>query len=178
MKTKSEVEARIKELVCAELDRRVAEASERLPTRCVHNYRHPLDNRKQLEGEPNPGYNRITDNSGLPVINTIGFCLIGCTDPENWEGTICEEPIDAKKCGIFKTKMGKADILPMLASDLKNADWVQGNLPELFSLLWVLDVVQELRVPLWKRVLFWFLRVRLEPVAARVDTSKLLSTDL
>jgi hypothetical protein len=178
MKTKSEVESRIKELVCAELDRRVAEASERLPTRCVHNYRHPLDNRKQIEGEPNPGYNRITYNSGLPVVNTIGFCLIDCKSPEDWGGTICEEPIDAKKCGVFKAKKGKTDILPELASDLKDSVWVRINLPELFSLLWVLEVVQEVRVPLWKRVLFWFRLVRLEPVIAKVDTSKLLSTDL
>jgi hypothetical protein len=178
MKTKSEVEARIKELVCAELDRRVAEASERLPTRCIHNYRHSLDNRKYLEGEPNPGYNRITNNSGLPVINTIGFCLIGCTDPENWGGTICEEPIDAKKCEVFKSKMQKADILSGLASDLKDSDRIRDNIPELFSLLWVLDVVQEVEIPLWKVILFWFRRVQLKPVVARVDTSKLLSTAL
>jgi hypothetical protein len=179
MKTKSEVEARIKELVCAELDYRVAEASKRLPTRCIHNYCHPLDNRKHLGESPNLGYNRITDNSGLPVINTIGLCLIGCTDPENWGGTICEEPIDAKKCGVFKAKMGKAAILPELASDLKDSDWVRINLPELFSLMWVLDVIQEgVRVPFWKKILFWFRRVRLEPVTPKVDTSKLLSTDL
>lgn len=179
MKTKSEVEARIRELVCSELDRRVAEASERLPTRCVNNYRHPLDTRKQLEGEPSPEYNRITDKQGLPVIQTIGFCLLNCGDPENWEGTICEEPIDAKRCPDFKPMKTKADILPDLARDLKDGDWVQGNLPELFALLWVLGAVQELRVPLWKRVWLYLTRVRLESVTPRIDTSKLLpqSTD-
>ena len=174
MKTKSEVEVRIKELVCAELDRRVTEASERLPTRCVNNYRHPLDTRKQLEGGPNPEYNRITDKQGLPVIQTIGFCLLNCDDPENWEGTICEEPIDAKKCPDFKPMKIKADILPDLARELKDSDWVRGNLPELFALLWVLGVVQELRVPLWKRVQLYLTRVRLEPVTPKIDTSKLL----
>lgn len=174
MKTKSEVEVRIKELVCAELDHRVAEASERLPTRCVNNYRHPLDTRKQREGEPNPEYNRITDRQVLPVIQTIGFCLLNCEDPENWEGTICEEPIDAKKCPDFKPMKAKADILPDLARDLKDADWVWGNLPELFALLWVLGAVQELQVPLWKRVWLYLTRVRLEPVTPRIDTSKLL----
>jgi hypothetical protein len=174
MKTKSEIETRIKELVCAELDRRVAEASERLPTRCVNNYRHPLDTRKQLEGEPNSEYNRITDKRGLPVVQTIGFCLLGCNDPQNWEGTICEEPIDAKKCGDFKPMKGKAEILPELSHDLKSTAWVDENMPELLSLLWVLGAVQEMKVPLWKRVWFWFRRVKLEPVVPKIDTSKLL----
>lgn len=161
-------------MVCSELDRRVAEASERFPTRCLNNYRHPLDTQKQIEGEPNSGYNRITDKQGLPVIQTIGFCLLNCEDPENWDGTICEEPIDAKKCPDFKQAKTKADILPELARDLKDADWVKGNQPELFTLLWVLGAVQELRVPLWKRALFFFARIRLEPVIPKIDTSKLL----
>jgi hypothetical protein len=174
MKTKSDIEARVKELVCAEFDRRVIEASKRLPTRCVNNYRHPLDTRKKLEGEPNPGYNRITDKHELPVVQTIGFCMLGCNDPENWEGTICEEPIDAKKCSDFKAARGKADILPELSQDLKNTSWVKDNHPELFSLLWVLGLVQEIKIPFWKMVWFWFRRIRLEPVVPRIDTSKLL----
>lgn len=174
MKTKSEIEARIKELICAELDHRVAEASERLPTRCVNNYRHPLDTRKQIEGEPNPEYNRITNKLGLPVIQTIGFCLLNCSDPENWEGTICEEPIDAKKCADFKPMKVKADILPELSQDLQSTAWVEENLPELFSLLWVLEAVQELELPWWKRLWFWFRKIELEPVAPKIDTSKLL----
>jgi hypothetical protein len=173
MKTKSEVEIRIKELVCAELDHRVAEASERLPTRCMHNYRHPLDTRKQLEGESNPEYNRITDKQNLPVIQTIGFCLLNCEDPKNWDGTICEEPIDAKKCSDFKQSRTKADILPDLARDLRDVDWVRDH-PELFALLWVLGAVEELKIPVWKRIWFFFIRVRLEPVTPKIDTTKLL----
>lgn len=178
MRTKSEVEVRVRELLCSELDRRVAEASERLPTRCIHNYRHPLDTRKQIEGEENPEYNRITDKVGLPVIQTIGLCLLNCNDPENWEGTICEDPIDAKKCQDFKPAKTRSDILPDLALDLKDADWIRTNQPELFALLWVLGAVQELTIPLWKRVLFLFLRVRLEPVTPKIDTTKLLSPPL
>jgi hypothetical protein len=175
MRTKSEVEARIRELVCLELDRRVAEASERLPTRCIYNYRHSLDTRKQIEGEENPEYNRITDKVDLPVVQTIGLCLLNCNDPENWEGTICEDPIDAKKCSDFKPAKIRSDILPDLARDLKDVDWVRTNQSELFVLLWVLMAVQELSVPWWKRVLFFFRRVRLEPVTPKIDTTKLLS---
>jgi hypothetical protein len=174
MKTKSEIQARVNELVCAELDRRVAMASERLPTRCVNNYRHPLDTRKQLEGESNPEYNRITNKLGLPVIQTIGFCMLGCNDPENWEGTICEEPIDARKCADFKPMKTKADILPELSQDLKSSAWVNENHPELFSLLWVLGVVPEFKLPWWKLIWFWVRRIDLEPVAPKIDTSKLL----
>jgi hypothetical protein len=173
MKTKSEIESRIRELIVKELDRRVAEASERLPTRCVHNHRHTLDTRKQVGGEPNEGYNRITDNKGLPVIQTIGLCMLGSENPEEWLGTICEEPIDAKKCPVFNPLKGKDSILPELAEDLKNPGWVQENLPEVSSLLWVIGLIG-LELPWWKRVWFWFRRIELEPVVPSIDTSKLL----
>ncbi len=180
MKTKSEIEARVKELICAELDRRVSEASKRLPTRCIHNYRHSLDTRHQVDGEANPEYNRIADGRGLPVIQTIGLCMLGSEDPESWGGTICEEPIDARKCDVFKPSKGKEAIMPELSRDLQDGGWLLENMPELFGLLWVLDVVQEPSIPWYKRLWFRLLRIRIENVVPKVDPTKLLpeSTEL
>ena len=173
MKTESEVEGFVRDLVCKELDRRVAEASERLPHLCINNYRHPLDQRKQVEGEENENYNRITDKVGLPVIQTIGLCLLSSEDPTEWGGTICEEPIDAKKCPYFNPAKGKDTLLPELEKELKNPDWLRENLPEVFALLWVLGDFK-LKVPWWKRLLFRFLRIKIEPVLPKLDAQKLL----
>mgnify|MGYP003391901174 CR=1 FL=1 len=173
MKTESEVEGFVRDLVCKELDRRISEASERLPHLCINNYRHPLDQRKQIEGEENESYNRITDKVGLPVIQTIGLCLLESEDPTEWGGTICEEPIDAKKCPYFTPAKGKETILPELESELRDFGWVRENLPEVASLLWVLGDFN-LGVPWWKRLLFNFLRIKIEPVHPKIDAQKLL----
>jgi hypothetical protein len=173
MKTESEVEGFVRNLICNELDRRVAEASERLPHLCINNYRHPLDQRKQIEGEENDNYNRITDKVGLPVIQTIGLCLLESEDPTEWGGTICEEPIDAKKCPYFTPAKDKDTLLSELELELQNLDWVRDNLPGVFSLLWVLENFK-LEIPWWKRFLFKFLRIKIEPVLPKIDAQKLL----
>jgi len=173
MKTESEVEDFVRDLVCKELDRRVAVASERLPHLCINNYRHPLDQRKQIEGEENESYNRITDKVGLPVLQTIGLCLLQSEDPSEWGGTICEEPIDAKKCPYFTPAKGKESILPELEMDLQSINWVRDNLPEVFALLWVIGDFK-LGVPWWKKLLFKFLRIKIESVLPKIDAQKLL----
>ena len=58
MKSTDEVESRLRELLVSELGRRLTR--ETLPQLCVHNYRHTLDHRMTAYGEPNEGYNRIT----------------------------------------------------------------------------------------------------------------------
>lgn len=173
MRTESEVEGFVRELICKELDRRVAEASERLPHLCINNYRHPLDQRKQVDGEENENYNRITDKVGLPVIQTIGLCLLGSDDPSEWGGGICEDPIDAKKCPYFTPARGKDVILPDFERDLQNQEWVREKLPDVFALLWVLERV-EIGIPWWKRILFKFLKIKIDPVLPPIDAEKLL----
>lgn len=173
MKTKDEVTQRIQELVSAELDRRVQEASERLPRRCLHNYLHPLDTRRSVGGSPNANLNRITDRHGLPVVQTIGLCLLGSEDPKEWGGTICEEPLDAKRCPLFMPAKGKAEILPDLEADLSNPAWVKDNLPEVYSLMWV-SGVERPAIPWWRRFLLWMKVIHVEPVTPPIDVTKLL----
>lgn len=139
MRGESEVRSRLNRLLADELNQRLAAASEKLPRRCVHNHRHPLDQRKKVEGEPNETYNRIADNRGLPVLQTIGLCMLGSEDPETWGGTICEEPIDAMRCPVFKAKKNKADLLKEFREQLKDEAWTKDNLPEVFALLWLLE---------------------------------------
>jgi hypothetical protein len=92
--------------------------------------------------------------------------MYGSGDPESWPGNICDEPIDAKRCPYFTPRVDKKAILIQFREDLKNADWVQNNLPGVAELLWVLEMAELPRIPLWKRVWFWILKVRVEPIAS------------
>lgn len=162
-------------MVNQELDRRVALATERLPQRCKHNHRHSLDQRPTIGGERNEEFNRITNRRRLPVAQGIGLCMIGSNDPETWAGTICEEPIDAKRCPVFDPKDTKASLRSVFEDDLANPEWVQENMAELATLLWALGEFKVVRPSWWRRLVFWVKGVRIEPVLppSNYDISKL-----
>lgn len=175
MRSESEIKSRVVELLVQELDRRVTEASQRIPHLCANHYQHQLDSRKNLDGVKNLGYNRITvgDDDGVTT-QRIGLCLLGSEDPGEWSGTICEEPIDAKKCSSFTPIKGKAELIPDLEADLRDLAWIRDNMPELHALLWVLHTEITLRVPWWKRLLFKLKVISIEPVLPPIDPSVLL----
>ncbi len=163
MRTQADVEDRIRFLLCEELTRRVREAETRLPHLCTHNHRQPLDTRKTVEDVPNDTYNRSTDRNGLPVLRTIGLCMLGAEDPESWPGNICEDPIDAQRCPYFKATATKDSILELFKAQIQDMGWVQSNMPEMHGLLWALEANPP-NLPLWKRLWFRILRIHTAPV--------------
>jgi hypothetical protein len=174
MKRKSEVVKRVKTLLCQELDRRVWEARHRIPSRCVYNQQQELDDQPRVDGIPNPGYNRI-DRTGLPVVQTMGFCVKGAEDPTSWTGTICEDAADADRCPWFTPRQSKEDLLAEFTEQLRNKDWIQKHLPAVYELLWVLGTEpSNYHLPWWKRLWFRFLEIRVEPIRETGDLSLLL----
>lgn len=145
MKRDEEIQDHIRGLLDEEFQRRLHVAEERLPTSCQHNYRQPLDTRKLVDGEENPLYNRIR----LPVVQSIGLCMYGSEDPQNWPGTICEDPIDAVRCPpqAFTPRFTAEQIRMEFEAQIKNLEWVRSNLPEVHSLLWVLGDGETLALP-------------------------------
>ncbi len=178
MRPEQEVKQRVRSLLGAELDRRVQEASERLPTRCVHNHRQPLDSRKQVEGYPNPGFNLVSREGkvGLPVIQTVGLCMLGVDDPEEWRGTICDEPIDAKRCPDFTPAQSKDALLATFKEEIQDLEWLLANLPEVHTLLWVLGAMDVPHLPWWRRLWFYFLRIQVESIQPPFDPTPLLES--
>ena len=159
MQPASVVIDRVRSLLSAELDRRVALSSQRLPHHCTHNRRHPLDVRKTVDGEPNPNYNRVAAPSG----QTIGLCMLNADSAADWNGTICEDPVDALRCPYFQSIVSKQMVWDAFHKDLGDPSWVQANLPEVHALLWVLQSpVPDL--PWWKKIWFRLLRRRVEPM--------------
>lgn len=175
MRTVDQIEDRIRFLLCEELNARVALARTRLPHLCTHNHRQPLDVRKRVEDEANELYNRITSGPRLPVVQTIGLCMLGAENPEDWAGTICEDPIDAQRCPVFNPKLDKKYIWRLFSSQIKDPEWLRDNMPEVYSLMWSLNTdVNQVELPWWKRLWFWCLRVRVEPLRPTEDITKLL----
>ena len=175
MRPEAEVRDRLRALLVQELDRRVEEATKRLPHLCVYNYRHPLDDRKTVDGEPNYQYNRVTAGAWEPVTRTMGLCMYGSESPEDWGGTICEDAVDAQRCSLFQPIRTKAEILTELEQQLKTPGWAEENLPEVAGLLWVLGEAGAPTLPWWKRIWYhWILRVRVEAPLKVVSTINLL----
>lgn len=164
MRNESDVRNRIRTLLVQELDRRVEEAKQRLPHLCQHNHRQPLDTRKAVEGDSNTTYNRVTSPNGKSL-PTIGLCMLGVDDPEQWQGTICEDPIDAQRCPFFTPHQTKEEILGGFYGDLTTVGWVPEHMPELAGLFWVLDEGYQIQLPWWKRLWFRLLRIKIEPLA-------------
>lgn len=132
MKSVQEIESCIAQALREELERRTHPSP--LPHLCRHNHRQPLDTRKTILGEPNPAYNKVS----LPVVGTIGLCMLGSERPDQWKGDICEDPIDAQRCPYYEYKLSREEVHQQFRSDLGNVSWMQAHLPGVHALLWVL----------------------------------------
>lgn len=169
MKNPDEIRDRIRGLLAQELEMRLEETQKRLPHLCTHNHRQPTDSRKQVDGLANPTYNRIDSNG-----STVGLCMLGAESPEDWKGTVCEDPIDAQRCPYFNPVKSREAVSKDFLGQLQDPEWVLAEMPRVAELLWVLEAVQSPKIPFWKR---WFLRLRrlsLEPVKPVVDPALLL----
>jgi hypothetical protein len=156
MRSEIEVQDRIRYLLTLELDRRVKEACARLPHKCQHNHRQPLDVRKEIEGETNPNYNRV----GALHLPVIGLCMLGAENPEQWNGTVCEDPIDAMRCPYFNPTDSRETVQRAFTLQLNDLKWVEGNMPEVYGLLWALGSETMPKLPWWKALWFRFVRIR------------------
>jgi hypothetical protein len=66
--------------------------------------------------------------------------MFGSEDPTSWPGTICEDPVDAKRCPpqAFTPRVSPVQVRTDFETQIKDLDWVKNNLPEVSTLLWVL----------------------------------------
>ncbi len=152
MKSVQEIEGRITQALHEELQRRTHPSP--LPHLCRHNHRQPLDTRKTILGEANPTYNRVA----LPVISTIGLCMLGSERPDQWKGDICEDPIDAQRCPYYEYRFTPTEVHSQLRADLGEEGWLQKHMPGVHSLLWVLGsslVVKACHRPETPRLGLW-----------------------
>ncbi len=161
MRSESEIQNRIRFLLTEALDLRLKELTQRIPSKCACNYNHPLDTRKQVAGEPNEKYNRISGSD-----QTIGLCLRGVVNHLDWEGRICEEPIDAQRCSFFQPRQSESDARKEFNEQIRDLEWVRIHLPEVYGLLWSLGSSKTPSLPWWKRLWFRLIQIRPDHIAA------------
>lgn len=138
MKDQTQIEERLRRLVLEALSAHMAHFDVKLPTKCRHNHRQPLDHRKTVYGDSNPSYNRITSGKGLPVAQTIGLCMYGAENPDDWKGNICEEPVDAQLCNIYNPVVSKKVLYDTFVKGVQSEEWLGKHYPGILSLVWVL----------------------------------------
>jgi hypothetical protein len=105
--------------------------------------------------------------------------MYGSENPEQWSGTICEDPIDAQRCPLFTPKLGREEVIREFKEQLGSPEWVQKNLPDVDSLRWVLagaplpdptlppEEIVGASLPWWQRLLSRFFGFRLVRVTAK-----------
>lgn len=184
MRPEAEIKDRLRKILVQEFDARVQKSFSRLPRSCTHNHLHPLDTRRVVgdDGAPNGSYNRITQDGRLPVVQTIGLCMYGSASAaDDWNGTICEDPIDAKRCPYFTPKVTKAQLLEEFREQIRNPAWVQASMPEASALMWALGqptgglrFLAPIDLPWWRRLLYWLWPTKVEEQSAPFDLERLL----
>jgi hypothetical protein len=169
MRDESAIQDRLRFLLTKELDRTVAESRARLPHKCEHNHRQPLDVRKEIAGTPNENYNKVSAKH-LPI---IGLCMLGADDPSQWNGTICEDPIDAQRCPYYSDPTATSEAVQKeFNRNIKDLVWVEKNLPEAYGLLWALGTEAMPSLPWWKALWFKVIRVRPDPLSLPPPSSE------
>lgn len=184
MRSQAEVLDRIRELLREDFEVRLREYRERYPHRCRFNVRHTLDDRRYRYGEENPHYNHVTRGHQLPVLNTMGLCGLPVDasgkplpqgDPTGeWNAdVICDDVEVAQQCPWYTPKTTPREVLEQYLRDISDPGWLKDHLPEVYHLMWVVELTGAPNPPWWRR-LWYALRVRVlrvDPVAPNVLTT-------
>lgn len=127
MRQEKEIKKRIKELKHRYLRREVKKRLRKIPENCYWNYRHIL-----------------RDSGGKVILDeytckpkTIGLCMLGSEDRQEWRGDICEHLEDMEDCPSFIFKMSKKEIKEEF--DAKLGDLNNGEYKDIKTLAWVLQ---------------------------------------
>ena len=120
MRTPKEVKRKIKDLRYRYLQKRYKKLLSRKPENCKYNFRQPL------KGEN----------------TTIGLCISNNPKEKNeveWQGTICDDSEDAKKCPRFICKFSKKGLAKILNEEIENEEVCREQYKDIYFLRWVLD---------------------------------------
>lgn len=116
MLQEKEISKKIRSLQLAVILANVRDQLRRAPHNCKYHHDHKIPNTEE----------------------TIGLCMYGSDDPENWPGDVCDQDEIAQACPMFSCKTTKQQALKHEAGRLQNPVIVKENYPEIAALLWVL----------------------------------------
>lgn len=176
MKSKSEIEKRLRNLRIKYAKRYIAESQVRSHQNCIYNKIHVSTNHKQVSESADLALypKRQTTLVIIQPDAPIRLCMYGSDNPSKWSGDICDSDDISKSCPMFKpgtsASQAREDFLAMLSDD----EWVFDNYRDMAALQWVLnDRLHKMKLSILERIIFWFHSV----ILRRKRPSRRLPTD-
>lgn len=115
MKREGKVEEKLRDLRYEHLKSKMEENLTPVPENCKHNYQYTAE-----------------DDDGEEV--TVGLCMLGSDNPQEWPGNVCDAPQTAEKCPFFEPKKSEEELKEEFRDEID-----RGEYPDLTALQWVLD---------------------------------------
>lgn len=168
MKTRDDIEKRLRKLRLRYAHKYVLKSQERRHRNCAFNEIHPVGEApytvtqsRELERAPRRQVTLVVLNDEL---DGVGLCMHNASDSSKWEGNTCDSDDVSRSCPLFKPRASaeeaKNGFLELVADD----EYVFENYRDVATLQWVLgERVHELSLSWWERLVLWvrtaFLRV-------------------
>ena len=186
MKSRSDIEKRLRSLRVKYAKRYVSASQERTHRNCVHNVEHaPRDMHEDSKPSRSPlrrgpqGRDAAPPRRTLTVVRSeapVRLCMYGCKDPASWAGDVCDSDDISRSCPKFEPlrsmEAARAEFLEKLADD----EWVFDNHKDMAALQWALsDRMHKWGLSWWERLFLWLqvLLFRRAKVAPRLPLPEL-----
>ena len=170
MKTRAQVESRLKKLRSRYAHKHVEATQQRCYKNCVYNEEHApaqLEYKAPLETE----YERAPRmQQTLMVVShdqAIHLCMYGADKPGTWPGDTCDTDDKARRCPLFKPRVTLEDARKEFLEKLADDEYVFNNYRDMATLQWVLgERVHDVPLTLFERFWFWLKGKLWKPIPA------------
>lgn len=160
MKSKEDIEKRLKKLGARHLHKYIQNSQERKHLNCMFNESHRTYDLPY-------GKTQFTDVSMSPrrqetliVISekseTTRLCMYESKDPKKWAGLTCDSDDIAMSCNMFKPKVDPETAKDYFFKLVSNDEYVFNNQRDVATLQWVLGLrVYDVKLSLLERFMLW-----------------------
>jgi len=142
MQNEGKVKKKLKDAKYRYLKREIRDKMRQCPENCQYNIRHTFTTYTYKEGETKP----------VAQQREMGLCSYGASNPEEWNGKICDDVKTAQECGLFLGKYDKEEIKEAFYEKLEDEVTVAEEYKDIAALQWVLgENAVDLDLPLYKQ---------------------------
>jgi len=167
VKTKDDIEKRLRKLRLRYAHKYVQHSQERRHCNCLYNEAHQPSSvpytRTQSEERDVAPRHQVT----LVVVRPeepVRLCMYGAEDAAKWEGNVCDTDEVSRSCPMFRPRVSAAEAKDEFLESVADDELVFEKYRDVATLQWVLgERVHEIPLTWWDRLTLWF-RVQLSKV--------------
>jgi hypothetical protein len=160
VKTRSEVESRLKKLRTRYARKYMEQTQKRCHSNCVFNMEHApnkLTYKQDLETEFEVAPRVQKTHIVIGEEKSIHLCMYGAENTSTWPGDICDDDDKARRCPMFKPLVTVEQAKIAFQETLCNDEYVFDHYRDVATLQWVLNErVHTMDYTLFERIWFWF----------------------